>query len=117
MNEQSIFSTALERHPAERQRFLDEACGNDAALRQPVERLIAPHEAAASFMARPAGRLAPTIDQPRGEQAGTRIGPYKLLQEIGQGGMGIVYMAEQIEPVRRKVALKIIKPGMDSRQV
>jgi serine/threonine protein kinase/Flp pilus assembly protein TadD len=117
MNEQSIFTAALERDPAERQQFLDEACGSDAGLRQRVERLIAAHEAAASFMDQPAGRLAQTIDQPVAEQAGTRIGPYKLLQEIGQGGMGVVYMAEQTEPVQRKVALKIIKPGMDSNQV
>src|SRR5262249_20846869 len=64
MNEQSIFTAALELDPAERQRFLDEACGNDPGLRQRVERLIASHEAAASFMDQPAGRLAHTVHQP-----------------------------------------------------
>jgi serine/threonine protein kinase/WD40 repeat protein len=117
MNEQSIFTAALERDLAERVRFLDEACENNPGLRRRIEQLIAAHEAALSFMDQPAGHLAQTVDQPAVEQPGTRIGPYKLLQEIGQGGMGVVYMAEQTEPVRRKVALKIIKPGMDSRQV
>ncbi|MBM4094185.1 MAG: hypothetical protein FJ276_32980, partial [Planctomycetes bacterium] len=60
---------------------------------------------------------ASTLDRPVTEGAGTRLGPYKLLQQIGEGGMGVVYMAEQTEPVQRRVALKIIKPGMDSRQV
>src|SRR5262249_34661477 len=64
------------------------------------------------------GRWIDPANPPRlAEGAGTRIGPYKLLQQIGEGGMGVVYMAEQEEPVRRKVALKIIKPGMDTRQV
>ena len=60
---------------------------------------------------------APPLDQPVTEQPGDSIGPYKLLQQIGEGGMGVVYMAEQTEPVERRVALKIIKPGMDTRQV
>ncbi len=59
----------------------------------------------------------PTLDQPITEKPGTQIGPYKLLQEIGEGGMGVVYMAEQKQPIERRVALKIIKPGMDTRQV
>src|SRR5262245_61556003 len=62
-------------------------------------------------------RGGPTIDRPLAEQPGTQIGPYKLLQEIGEGGMGSVFMAEQTHPVRRKVALKLIKAGMDSKQV
>jgi serine/threonine protein kinase len=117
MNEQSIFTAALERDAAERQRFLDEACGNDPGLRQRVERLMAAHEAAASFMDQPAGHLAQTIDQPVVEQVGTVIGPYKLLEQIGEGGMGTVWMAQQQEPVKRLVALKLIKAGMDSKQV
>ena len=63
------------------------------------------------------GAASPTLDRPITEQPGTQIGPYKLLQQIGEGGMGVVYMAEQKEPVERRVALKIIKPGMDTRQV
>ena len=70
-----------------------------------------------SFLALPTGETAATIDLPPiAERPGTQIGPYKLLEQIGEGGMGIVYMAAQKEPVRRKVALKIIKPGMDTRK-
>ena len=95
MNEQSIFIAALEREPAARPRFLDEACENNPGLRQRVERLIASHEAAVSFMDEPAGHLVQTIDQAPLETSGTQVGPYKLLQQIGEGGMGVVYMAEQ----------------------
>jgi hypothetical protein len=66
---------------------------------------------------KPAAQIAATVDDPISERPGTVIGPYKLLQQIGEGGMGTVFMAEQSHPVQRKVALKIIKPGMDSRQV
>ena len=71
------------------------------------------------FSNRPASRRrpAPTIDHTHREKPGTQIGPYKLLQQIGEGGLGVVYMAEQTEPVKRRVALKIIKPGMDTQQV
>ena len=69
------------------------------------------------FPVRPAPGLARHIDQPIREGPGTVIGSYKLLEQIGEGGMGVVYMAEQMQPVRRKVALKVIKPGMDTRQV
>jgi serine/threonine protein kinase len=118
MQEQSIFIEALERQdPAERATFLDQVCAGDSALRQRIERLLARHQQAGSFLESPAApRLSPD-DELSSEGPGTRIGPYKLLQQIGEGGMGTVYMAEQEEPVRRKVALKIIKPGMDSAQV
>jgi serine/threonine protein kinase/WD40 repeat protein len=103
--------------PAARQRFLDHNC-SDPALRAQVESLLAAAAQAGSFLARAAAiDPAATVDQPLTEGPGTRVGPYKLLQQIGEGGMGVVYMAEQDEPVRRKVALKIIKPGMDSKQV
>ena len=73
---------------------------------------------AGDFMNRPAAAgLGHDLACPDPEGPGTRIGPYKLLEQIGEGGMGVVYMAEQQQPVRRKVALKIIKPGMDTRQV
>jgi serine/threonine protein kinase len=119
-----IFLSALEKaDAAERADYLNEACGKDAALRQQVESLLRKHEHAGSFLERPAIGPEATgeeMDRAGGTAAegpGTRIGPYKLLQQIGEGGMGIVYMAEQEEPVRRKVPLKIIKPGMDSAQV
>ena len=71
-----------------------------------------------SFFESPHTGAAATIDfPPIAERPGTQIGPYKLLEQIGEGGMGVVYMAVQKEPVRRKVALKIIKPGMDTREV
>jgi serine/threonine protein kinase len=118
MNERSILIAALEKDdPAERAAYLDQACG-DAALRQRIERLLAAHAAAGGILDRPVGPETATGPlQPILEQAGAVIGPYKLLQQIGEGGMGTVYMAEQSHPVQRKVALKIIKPGMDSRHV
>ncbi|MHC5044038.1 MAG: hypothetical protein ACYTGI_16865 [Planctomycetota bacterium] len=98
---EEIFSAALRKEPgAERTAFLDGACGRDAAFRARVDALLKAHESAGSFLESPAAPVA--------EGPGARIGPYKLLQRIGEGGMGVVYMAEQEEPVRRKVALKII---------
>jgi serine/threonine protein kinase/WD40 repeat protein len=118
MQEQSIFSAALEKEdPAERAAFLDQACAGDPALRQRIERLLERHRQPDSFLEAPAAVPAATVDDPITERPGTVIGPYKLLQQIGEGGMGAVFMAEQTEPVQRKVALKIIKPGMDSRHV
>ncbi len=102
---------------ADRAEYLDEVCGNDAELRARVEKLLGAYPEAGSFLDSPAVPAAPTLDQPITEKPGTQIGPYKLLQQIGEGGMGVVYMAEQKEPVKRRVALKIIKPGMDTRQV
>src|SRR5688572_7523631 len=117
MNEQSIFIAALERDGHDRQAFLDEACAGDQPLRKRVDRLLATHEQAIGFMDQPAGRLAPTSLQPPLARPGTQIGPYKLREQIGEGGFGVVYVAEQEKPVRRKVALKIIKPGMDTKDV
>ena len=117
MNERSIFLEALEiSAPAERAAFLDRACNGDAALRTGVEGLLAADNRSGSFMQRPAGGDV-TADHQPAEGPGNRVGPYKLLQEIGEGGMGTVFMADQEQPVRRKVALKIIRPGMDSKQV
>jgi serine/threonine-protein kinase len=80
--------------------------------------LLRAHENPASILDRPPAAAAPvTVDDPPPESPGTVIGSYKLLEQIGEGGMGVVYMAEQEQPVCRKVALKIIKPGMDSAQV
>jgi serine/threonine protein kinase len=113
----SIFLEALERkEPDELQRFLEQSFGADAALRVRVEELLDAHRDAGNFLGRP-DQPEGTQDEPVGERPGTVIGPYKLLEQIGEGGFGIVFMAEQQQPVRRKVALKVIKPGMDTRQV
>ena len=117
---ESIFFAALEKHsPAERMAFLDEACAGNDELRGSVERMLAAQAAAGSFLEQPAIVGDATIhhEPPISERPGTVIGPYKLLQQIGEGGMGVVFMAEQTEPIQRTVALKIIKPGMDTRQV
>ncbi len=119
MKEEQLFHQALEQPEDRRASFLDAACGGDADLRQRVEVLLRAHANPGSFLGSPAHGvgISPTIDQPITEKPGTVIGHYKLLEEIGEGGMGVVYMAEQQEPVRRKLALKIIKPGMDTRAV
>lgn len=115
MNEREIFVAALAKpSPAERAAFLDQTCGGDAGLRSQVEALLHEHEQLGSFLEPP---LARTVDEPIQDRPGAVIGAYKLLEEIGEGGFGVVFMAEQTAPVRRKVALKILKPGMDSRQV
>jgi eukaryotic-like serine/threonine-protein kinase len=122
-----IFLEAVDkRDPADRANYLRDACGADAELRRHVEALLRAHAEPDSLLDQQRidprvmidreGKSPPTIDQPT-ERPGTLIGPYKLLQQIGEGGMGVVYMAEQQEPVKRRVALKIIKPGMDTRQV
>jgi serine/threonine protein kinase/WD40 repeat protein len=119
MNERDIFMVALQRDAsADRHAYVAEACHGDEQLRQGVEALLAAHERAGSFLAVPALDAAAPVDgQPIREGPGAVIGPYKLLEEIGEGGFGVVFMAEQQRPVRRKAALKVIKPGMDSRQV
>src|SRR5712664_4885790 len=118
MNERDIFIAALQRQPeAERRAYLDEACGDDEVLRRGVEALLEKHELAGSFLESPAAAPAATLDEPIRERPGTVIGPYKLMEQIGEGGMGLVFVAEQQHPVRRKVAVKVIKPGMDTREV
>jgi serine/threonine protein kinase/tetratricopeptide (TPR) repeat protein len=104
--------------PSERAAFLDRACVGDDMLRRRVEMLLQARSKAENFLESPALHLAATLDEPPvREGQGTVIGPYKLLEQIGEGGFGVVFMAEQQQPVRRKVALKVLKPGMDSRQV
>src|SRR5436305_1761308 len=119
MTEREIFIAALEKPDAgERQRYLQAACGQDSALLDRVQGLLRVHEEAQSFLEAPAPAQTMALDGQRPtEGPGTVIGSYKLLEQIGEGGMGVVYMAEQTQPVRRKVALKIIKPGMDTKQV
>jgi WD40 repeat protein/serine/threonine protein kinase len=119
-NGANIFDVAVELSTAaERAAYLDAACGEDARLRAEVEGLLEHDKAAGSFLdLSPRPDQQPTVDQPAfAECPGTVIGPYKLLEQIGEGGMGLVFVAEQQQPVRRKVALKVIKPGMDTRQV
>ena len=101
---------------AERAQFLDEACGNDSALMEQIVSLLeAEAEEGESDFLKFTRIIRPGI--PPTEKPGDRIGRYKLLEQIGEGGCGVVYMAEQQEPVRRRVALKVIKLGMDTKQV
>ena len=118
-NLESILASAVEISEFdERQRFVDQSCRGDEALKERVQELIDNHFRAGSFLESPAGGFAATIDVSFSSAGpGTVIGPYKLLQQIGEGGMGTVYMAEQTQPVQRKVALKLMKSGSDSRQV
>src|SRR5262245_18480571 len=120
MMERSIFLAALERTGSEeRTRYLDDACAGNLELRRQVEALLREHDGAGSFLENPAVEIAADLKSPApaAERPGAVIGLYKLLQQIGEGGMGAIFLAEQTEPVRRKVALKIIKPGMDTAQV
>jgi serine/threonine protein kinase len=118
MNVEEIFLQAQDlKSPAERDAFLRGACGKDVEKRQRVEALLASHDQAGSFLEQPLFEHDPTQAAAITGKSGTRIGPYKLLQQIGEGGFGVVYMAEQMKPIRRKVALKIVKPGMDSKEV
>src|SRR5438477_12453967 len=118
MSESAIFKAAVKLAPERRAAYLDQTCGVNPDLRREVESLLMAHDASGSFLQDPPARPQATVeDPPITEGPGTLIGPYKLLQQIGEGGMGVVYMAEQQEPVRRKVALKLIKPGMDSGSV
>jgi serine/threonine protein kinase/WD40 repeat protein len=118
--EETIFETAAELPPERRAAYLQEACGDVTGLRKRIENLLQAHDRGSKFMEEPA---APPSEKtvvlaiPVSEKPGDRIGRYKLLQQIGEGGCGIVYMAEQEEPVRRRVALKVIKQGMDTKSV
>ncbi len=111
----TIFNDAAElTNPAERSSYLQRACGGNHDLRRKIEDLLSAHDEAGSFL----GDGGPTtVLVPITERAGDRIGRYKLLQQIGEGGCGVVYMAEQEEPVRRRVAVKVIKLGMDTKNV
>ncbi len=119
----AVFLAAVEKSDLdERESYLREACGGDDAMRRQVENLLRRHEDAGSFLERPPldEDLALADGGPAGsrtEYIGTKIGPYKLIQQLGEGGMGTVWVAEQTEPVKRRVALKVIKPGHDSAQV
>jgi len=125
-----VFAAALELPADQRGAYLDQACAGDAALRLQVEALLRVHDDAGNFFDKLAAAQPPLAEgampiasdhvRPSGlpaEKPGDRIGRYKLLQQIGEGGCGVVYMAEQEAPVRRRVALKVIKLGMDTKNV
>jgi hypothetical protein len=112
----AVFAAARELPAGERAAYLARECGDDA-LRARVEALLRADSEAGNFMERPPGDPGARSIQVIGEKLGDRIGRYKLLQQIGEGGAGVVFMAEQEEPVRRRVALKVIKPGMDTKSV
>lgn len=116
--EEKIFYEALEKSPEQREAFLKEACGKDQQLYDRVKALIKAHDIQDGFLESPILNSEVTLDEyPLSEAPGTKIGRYKLLEQIGEGGMAVVFMAEQTQPFQRRVALKIIKLGMDTRQV
>ncbi len=119
INPEDIFNEALEiEDKAKRTKYLNQACRGNEKLRKEVESLLDAHEQAGDFLKTPAIDPNVTIENsPIHEGPGSKIGHYEILELIGEGGMGLVYLAQQKEPVRRKVVLKIVKPGMDSRQV
>src|SRR5580700_5849538 len=113
-----IFSEAIQLPVGERAAFLDRACGTDEGLRRKIEDLLRSNDRAGSFLEQPAATMGEGRTKViAGEKPGDRIDRYKLLQQIGEGGCGVVFIAEQEEPVHRRVALKVIKPGMDSKSV
>jgi serine/threonine protein kinase/Tfp pilus assembly protein PilF len=119
---ESVFGAAMALPPSERMEYVARVCGSDLPLRATVEALLQAHEAPEGFLPEQPGQGSPSFLAPRpsstpSERPGQTIGRYKLLEKIGEGGCGVVYMAEQEEPVRRRVALKIIKLGMDTQQV
>jgi serine/threonine protein kinase/tetratricopeptide (TPR) repeat protein len=118
LDEADIFNVARQIGSLDVQRlYIEQVCGDDQALRVRLEALLRVHREDQAFLDRPAEGVPTTPDRRAIETAGRQIGPYKLLEEIGEGGFGKVFMAAQTQPVRRMVALKIIKPGMDTRQV
>ena len=112
-----LFNEAAERLPEEREAFLAASCRDQPELRQHLERLLRAGQAAAGNFLNQAVSGAMRAPALVTQKPGDKIGHYKLLQQIGEGGCGVVYMAEQEEPVRRMVALKVIKLGMDTKQV
>jgi serine/threonine protein kinase len=126
--EVAVFNEARLLPAAQLAAYLQKTCAGDTALRQRVEELLQFEQESGAFLQDPAPGAqrgsdglfflsSPQMAEPPGEKAGDRIGRYKLLQQIGEGGCGVVYMAEQEEPVRRRVALKVIKLGMDTKHV
>jgi serine/threonine protein kinase/tetratricopeptide (TPR) repeat protein len=134
MSERDIFIAALQKEDsAQRHAYLDDACTGRPELRRQVDNLLRLHEGAGSFLENPAAGPMGIPREPGDAQAGlstaacaaaiavdapgAMIGPYRLLEQIGEGGFGVVFMAEQTQPLRRQVALKVLKTGMDTRQI
>ena len=117
--EEDLFAAALALPAAERRVFLEKALGNDDALRSRVEALLRAHNEAGDLLdAAPGGAIRAALAKPPPKgKPGTLIGRYKLLQKLGEGGCGVVYMAVQEEPVCRRVALKVVKLGMNTKEV
>src|SRR5262245_57529635 len=109
LDEQAIFEVARQLGSrGAREPYLQQACGDAAATLQRVRALLKAYDEGASFLEAPAAPLVGAIAEPVGERPGTVIGPYQLIERIGEGGFGVVYLAEQGEPLRRKVALKVL---------
>ncbi len=117
LTEEDLLQAAAALPATERAAYLDHACASSLELRARIERLLASHDATGFMDAPPSPELAAQLARLKPEEPGDRIGPYKLLEQIGEGGFGTVWMAEQEQPVRRRVALKIIKLGMDTKEV
>jgi WD40 repeat protein/serine/threonine protein kinase len=120
LDDQAIFEVARKiGSPEARRAYLEQICGDDEPSKERIAALLRAYEEHASFLESPPQELAvpQTFDSPPSERPGGAVGRYKLLEQVGEGGMGVVFVAEQTEPVRRRVALKIIKPGMDTKQV
>jgi hypothetical protein len=118
ISEECIFQSALEKQTAtEREAYLESACNGDPNLRIRIEELLKLHQEAGGMLDDPPPGFAATMGMPATERPGMTIGNYKLMEQIGEGGMGLVFVAQQERPIVRKVALKIIKPGMDTKEV
>ena len=123
--EEALFQAAVHLRGAARSTFLDGACQGEPAMRQRLETLLAAHDAGDSFLepkeqgsaTQPLKTIKLQIEDSPDEAVGQTLGRYKLLEKIGEGGCGVVYVAEQSVPVRRRIALKVIKLGMDTKQV
>src|SRR5271163_2216688 len=115
-SEMDLFTEAVQLPVEQRSAFLVTACGGDAELRANVEALLKAHQESGEFLEQAPEEIKAQAGVP-GEKPGDWIGRYKLLQQVGEGGCGVVFMAEQEEPVRRKVAIKVVKPGMDTKMV
>src|SRR5262249_4927753 len=118
--EEKVFEAVVQLPPEQRAPFLDKACTGEPALRRRIEALLGALDRASPLLKEPLlprREASDTLTIAAVAQPGDKIGPYKLLQQIGEGGCGVVFVAEQTQPVPRRVALKILKLGMDTREV